>query len=95
MQSIFPKKRKFANQITLEDSEENIISDDTLVSEQLNNSFFSNATKTLNINENWYIIDSSSSITDPVDKAVKTYKNHSTILLMKQKLKIFHSKRFL
>ena len=86
MQSIFPRKRKFANQITLEDSEENMISDDTLVSEQLNNFFFKNATKTVNINENWYIVDSSSSITDPVDKAVKTYKNHSTILLMKQKL---------
>ena len=49
--------------------------------------FFKNATKLLNINENWYIVRSSSSVTDPVDKTVKTYKNHSTILLMKQKLK--------
>ena len=40
MQSLFPRNRKLANQITLEDSEENIISDDTLVSEQLNNFFF-------------------------------------------------------
>ena len=86
MQSLFPRKRKFANQITLEDSEENMISDDTLVSEQLNNFFFKNATKTVNINENWYIVDSSSSITDPVDKAVKKHKNNSTILLIKQKL---------
>ena len=66
---------KLVNQIALEDSEENIISDDTLVSEQLNKFFFKNATKTLNINEKWYIVDSSSSIADPVDKAVKTYKN--------------------
>ena len=49
--------------------------------------FFKNATKLLNINENWYIVRSSSSVTDPVDKTVKTYKNHSTILLMKQKFK--------
>ena len=86
MQSLFPRKRKFVNQTTLEDSEENMISDDTLVSEQLNNFFFKNATKTVNINEHWYIVDSSSSITDPVDKAVKTHKNNSTILLIKQKL---------
>ena len=55
--------------------EENILSDDTLVSEELNN-FFQNATKTLNINENSYIADYSSSITGPVDKAINTYKNH-------------------
>ena len=73
------------NKITLEDSEENIISDDTLVSEELN-FFFKNATKTLNINENWDIVYSSYYITDPVDKAVNIYKNHSSILLMKQKL---------
>ena len=32
---LFSEKRKFANKITLEDSEENILSDDTLVSEEL------------------------------------------------------------
>ena len=74
-QPLFPEKRKFANKITLEDSEENILFDDTLVSEELNN-FFQNATKTLNINENSYIVDSSSSITDLVDKAINTCKNH-------------------
>ena len=37
MQPLFTEKRKFANKITLQDSEENIISDDTLVSEELNN----------------------------------------------------------
>ena len=68
---LFSEKRKFANKITLEDSEKNILSDDTLVSEELNN-FFQNAIKTLNINENSYIVDSSSSITDPVDKAINT-----------------------
>ena len=82
---LFSEKRKFANKITLEDSEENILSDDTLVSEELE-IFFKNATKTLNINENPYIVDSSSSITGPGDKAINTYENHPSILFIKQKL---------
>ena len=85
IQPLFSEKRKFANKITLEDSEKNILSDETLVSEE-QKVFFENATKTLNINENSYIVDSSSSITDPVDKAINTYKNHPSILLIKQKL---------
>ena len=64
MQSIFPRKRKFANQITLEDSEENIISDDTLVSEQPNNLKKKEKKNGIkwNINGKWYIKNSSSSI---------------------------------
>ena len=85
IQPLFSENRKFANKITLKNSEKNTLSDDTLVSEELND-FFENATKTLNINENSYIVGSSSSITDPVDKAISTYKNHSSILLIKQKL---------
>ena len=81
----FSEKKKFPKKITLGGSEENILSDDTLVSEELNN-FFQNSTKNLDINENSYIVDSSSSITDPVDKAINTYKNHPSILLIKQKL---------
>ena len=77
--------RKLRNKITLEGSEEIILSDDNLVSEELN-SFFQNATKSLNINENSYIVASSSSITDPVDKAINIYKKQSIILLNKQKL---------
>ena len=48
--------------------------------------FFQNAIKTLNINENSYIVDCSSSITYSVNKAINTYKNHSSILLVKQNL---------
>ena len=83
IQTLFSEKRKFANKITLEDSEENILSDDTLVSEELTN-FFQNATKTLNINENSYIVDSSFNITDPADKTINTYKTSPSILLIKQ-----------
>ena len=44
IQPLFSEKRKFANKITLEDSEENILSDDTLISEELN-IFFSKCNK--------------------------------------------------
>ena len=44
IQPLFSEKRKFANKIILEDSEENILSDDKLVSEELNN-FFSKCNK--------------------------------------------------
>ena len=70
---------------------------DTLVSEQLNN-LFQNATKSLNINENSSIVYSSFSTADPVDKAINTYKNNRSIVLINKNLKmwtIFHSKRFL
>ena len=42
--------------------------------------------QTLSINTNLYIVYCSSSISDHVDKAINKYKNHSSILLMKQKL---------
>ena len=45
----FAENRKFTNKIILEDSEENILFDDTLVLEKLF-MFFQNATKTLDIN---------------------------------------------
>ena len=53
IQPLFCEKRKFANKITLENSEQNILFDDTLVSEELNN-FFQNAANTTNINKNVY-----------------------------------------
>ena len=44
IQPLFSEKRKSANKIIREDSEENILSDDKLVSEELNN-FFSKCNK--------------------------------------------------
>ena len=79
------EKEKSVNEITLEDSEENTLSDDALVSVELNNSFWK-CNKNSKFNKNSYIVDSSCSITDPVDKATNTYKSHSSILLIKQKL---------
>ena len=48
VQPIFSENRKFTNKITLVGSNENIISDDKLVLEELK-IFFQNATKNLNI----------------------------------------------
>ena len=64
--SNFFEERKFANKMTVENSEENIISGDFLVSKELNN-VFQNAARTLNVNENLYIIDSSSTVAHPED----------------------------
>ena len=83
--SYFFEKRKFANKMTVENSEENIISGGFLVSKELNN-VFQNAARTLNVNENLYIIDSSSSVTHPEDKGVNICKSHPGIFLLKQKL---------
>ena len=60
--TLFSENKKFTNKITPEDSEENIIFDDVFMSEELKN-IFQHVKKALNINENLYIIDSSSSIT--------------------------------
>ena len=39
IQTLFSEKKQLANKITLEDSEQNILSDDILVSKELNNFF--------------------------------------------------------
>ena len=83
--SYFFEKMKFANKMTVENSEENIISGGFLVSKELNN-VFQNAARTLNVNENLYIIDSSSSVAHPEDKGVNICKSHPGIFLLKQKL---------
>ena len=72
IQTLSSDKRKLANKITLEDSEENILSDDTLVLVELNN-FLENGSK------NFCIVDSRSSITDPVSKGNDTYRNYPSI----------------
>ena len=83
--SYFFEKRKFANKMTVENSEENIISGGFLVSKELNN-VFQNAARTLNVNENLYIIDSSSSVAHPEYNGVNIRKSHPGIFLLKQKL---------
>ena len=51
IQTLFSENRKIRNKLALVDENENIISEEHLVSEELNN-FFKNATKNLQINKN-------------------------------------------
>ena len=81
MQHLFSENTKIRNKIALFDDNENILSEEHLVSEKLNN-FFKNATKSLQINENPYIIDEQSDVTDPILKAINKYKHHPSILLI-------------
>ena len=53
-----------------------------MVSEELSN-FFENATRSLEINENSYIVDTDSNEVNSVEKAI----NHPSVLLIKSTLK--------
>ena len=75
IQPLFSEKRKIANKVALVDKEDKIISEDSLVSEELN-LFFQNATKSLDINKNSYIKDETNESTDTVKKAIYKYKDN-------------------
>ena len=51
--------------------------------------FSKNATRGLEINENSYIIDIDSNEINSVEKAIKKYRNHPSVLLIKSRLKNF------
>ena len=80
------KKQKISNKLTIKrtlvDNKKNTIFDDHLVSEEFNN-FFENATRSLEINENSYIVDTDSNEVNSVEKAI----NHPSVLLIKSTLK--------
>ena len=92
-QPLFSENRKIKNKITLVDENENTISEEHLVSEELNK-FFKNATKSLQINENPYTIDEQSDITDPIIKAINKYKHHPSMSLINSKLSSLESFSF-
>ena len=75
---------KIKNKIALVDENENIIPEEHLVFQELNN-FFKNATTSLQINENPYIKDEQSDITDPIIKVINKHKHHPSILLIDSK----------
>ena len=83
----FSEKRKISNKITLVDDNDTIVSDDQSISEELNISF-KNATKSLNIRQNSYLTDQSNEIEDQVKKAIFKYKNHPSIILIKNKITV-------
>ena len=57
------------------------MSEEHLVSEELKN-IFKNAIKSLQINENSYIIDEQSDITNATIKAINKHIHHSSTLLL-------------
>ena len=85
IQPLFSEKRKIANKVTLVDKEGKIISEDILVSEEIN-FFFQNATRSLDIKENSCIKDETNEYTDTVEKDIYKYKNHPSILLIKDNI---------
>ena len=78
IQPLFSENRKIRNKLALVDENENIISEEHLVSEELNN-FFKNATKNLQINKNPCITDEQSDIADPIIKAINKSNHHPSI----------------
>ena len=50
------------------------------------NSFFPDATKSLHINENRYILNDTLDLTDPIDIALKKFESHPSILIIKDKV---------
>ena len=76
------------NKRVLVDGDEIIMSEEHLVSEELNN-FIKKATKSLQINQdimNPFITDEQTDITDRVIKATNKYKHPPNILLINSKL---------
>ena len=64
-----------------------LIQNGNKVAETLN-TFFKNAVSTLDINENSYIVNNeSSTILDPVERDIKNYEIHPSMLLIKNKIR--------
>ena len=62
-----------------------LLQDDSEVAEELNN-LFKEVASTLDVNGNYYIINSDSiNISDPIGKALSKYKFHPSILLINNK----------
>ena len=78
---LFSDKGQQTKQITLIDKG-NIISDDHEVADTFS-SMFNNAVNSLNIEENKHLLTFSEAL-DPVDKAIKVYEAHPSILKIKE-----------
>ena len=81
---LFSNKGNYGNKIKLVENEE-IIDDDTKVAEELNN-FFKTAVASLDIHGNPYTVENVENMSDPVEKAIKKFEFHPSILLIKNKI---------
>ena len=87
IQLFFYEKITNSNKIVLVDDNDTIVSDDQSISEEVN-TFFKNATKSLNIWQTSYLTDESNGIEDQVKKAIFQHKSHSSIILIKSKITV-------
>ena len=78
-------KGNLRSQIKLTENDK-LIQNDDKIAETLN-TFFKNALSSLDINENSYIVNNeSNTVLDPVERAIKNYEIHPSILLVKNKI---------
>ena len=78
-------KGNLRSQIKLTENDK-LIQNDDKIAETLN-TFFKNALSSLDINENSYIVNNeSNTVLDPVERAIKKYEIHPSILLVKNKI---------
>ena len=81
---LFSNKGNYGSKIKLVEKEE-IIDDDIKIAEELNN-FFKNAVASLNIQENQLTLTNVGQDSDPIDRAIKKFAFHPSILLIKNKI---------
>ena len=81
---LFSNKENYGNIIKLVENQE-IVDDDTKVAEGQNN-FFKTAVASLDIHGNLYTKENVENMSDPVEKAIKKFEFHPSILLMKNRI---------
>ena len=78
-------KGNLRSQIKLTENDKLIQNDDKIA--ETVNTFLKNALSSLDINENSYIVNNeSNTVLDPVERAIKKYEIHPSILLVKNKI---------
>ena len=85
IQVFFSGKRNITKKFTVTDEDEAVISDGQLISEEFNQ-FFKTAAKALNIWEKSYLIDKKE-LSNTANNAISKYRNHLSILLIKDKIR--------
>ena len=80
----FSNKGNYGNKIKLVENEE-IIDDCTKIAEELNN-FFKTALTSLDIHGNPHTVENVENMSDPVEKAMKKFKFHPSILRIKNRI---------
>ena len=81
---LFSNKGNYGKKIKLVENEETI-DDDTEVAEELKH-FFKTVVASLDIHGNQYTVENVKNISDPVDKAIKPFEFHPSILLIKNRI---------